>query len=134
MNDWPHDEIYAAALAYIRKHAVDEPKWRFTRIDALSDALARIVRLDAGERVIVSCSLDAQRWFVMTTARVFGIVRGSQFSFSPLDVTRWRWGPEVATLAMTSGTHLRIPYETGPASAALTSYAKFWSHVYPTLS
>ncbi len=56
----------------------------------------------------------------MTTARIFGVARGSRFECSPLDVTQWRWGEikggdsdiEIATLALTDGTHLRMSYES----------------------
>jgi hypothetical protein len=78
----------------------------------------------------------------MTTARIFGVARGSQFDFSPLDVAQWRWGDfkhagrsevEIATFAMSNGTHLRIPYETGPASMAPIYYEHFWTIKYPIL-
>lgn len=78
----------------------------------------------------------------MTTARIFGIARGSQFDCSPLDVTQWRWGDfkhagrseiETATFAMSNGSHLRIPYETGPASMAPIYYERFWTIKYPIL-
>ena len=139
---WPHDKIHAAAVPYIRKHAAKETEWRFTRVDALPDQLARIVRLEPDERVIVSGFIDALRWHVMTTARVFGIVRGSSFTCAPLDVRQWRWGNfkgngqsgvETATLSLADGTHLRFPYESGPAATAPIHYERFWSEQYPRL-
>ena len=140
---WPHDEIHSAAVPYIRKHASRETEWRFTRIDAVPDQLARIVRLEADERVIVSCFIDGLRWHVMTTARVFGFVRGSAFTCSPLDVRQWRLGNlkangqsgvETATLSLADGTHLRFPYESGPAASAPLCYQRFWIEKYPDLS
>lgn len=79
MSDWPHDRIHSVALRYIRKHATKELEWRFTRIDALPERLGRIIRLDSGEQPVVSCFIDAQRWYAMTTIRIFGVARGSQF-------------------------------------------------------
>lgn len=117
-------------------------EWRFTRLDGLPEQLGRIVRLTAGERPIVSCFIDAQRWHVMTTERIFGIVRGSNFSCSPLDVTQWRWGNfqgngqsgiETATLSLADGSHLRFPYESGPAAMAQIYYERFWTEKYPIL-
>ena len=131
------------ALAYIREAATNEAQWRFTRLDALSERLARIARLDEAERAIVSGFIDGQRWYAMTTTRVFGIFQGSQFSCSPLDVRQWRWGDfkhggrseaEVATLALANGTHLRIPYETGPAAMGPIYYERFWTVKYPVLT
>ena len=126
-SDWPHEKIRPVALRYIREHSTGEPQWRFTTLDALPDRLARIVHLDGAEEPVVSCFVDGQRWCAMTTRRVFGVFQGSQFSCSPLDVRQWRWGDfkhagraevEVATLALATGVHMRIPYETGPAAMA----------------
>lgn len=142
MSDWPHDKIASHCLAYIRKHAMREPDWRFTRLGALPERLGRIAPLDAGELSIVSCFIDAQRWYVMTSARVFGLANGSRFSCSPLDVSQWRWGDfkhggraeaQIATLAFANGSHLRIAYETGDASTAPIHYARFWELEYPLL-
>ena len=74
--DWPHDKIRSAALRYITKHTMKESEWRFTCLDGLPERLVRIVQLDANERPIVTCFVDAQRWYAMTTARVFGVFRG----------------------------------------------------------
>ena len=140
--DWPHEKIRAAALGYITKHTTKEFEWRFTCLDALRERLARIVHLDADERPIVSCFVDAQRWYVMTTARVFGVLRGSQFSCSPLEVKQWRWGDfkhagraevETATFALANGTHIKVPYETGPAAMGPIYYERFWTIKYPVL-
>jgi hypothetical protein len=136
------EEIRSLCLAYIRKRAVNEPHWRFTRLDALPERLARIVQPDVDELPVVSCFIDAQRWFVMTTARVFGLAHGARFSCSPLEVTQWRWGDfkrrgraevEVATLSLANGTHLRMPYETGLAAMAPIYYERFWTLKYPAL-
>ena len=142
MNDWPHDKIRSASLAYIRRHATNEADWRFTRLDTLPERLARIVQLDTGEHSVVNCFIDAQRWYVMTTARIFGLASGSRFSCSPLDVTQWRWGDfkhggrsevEVATFSQANGTHLRVSYETGHAAMAPIYYERFWAIKYPIL-
>lgn len=135
MSDRPHEKIRSDCLAYIRKHATNEPDWRFTRLDALPERLGRIAQLDAGELSIVSCFIDAQRWYVMTTARVFGLASGTRFNFAPLEVSQWRWGDfkgagrepvGVATLALANGTHLRVPFETGYASMAPVYYGQYW--------
>jgi len=142
MSDWPHDRIYTAAIRSIRAHVKSDADWRFTHIDALPERLARIAPLNPDERSLVSCFIDAQRWYVMTTSRIFGIARGARFECSPLEITHWKWGdsnesgrPEVgiATLSLKSGTHLRIAYERGAASAAPASYEQFWTNQYPTL-
>lgn len=141
-DDWPHERIRSVALQYIRKHTMKESEWRFTVLDALPPRLARIVHLDIDERPIVTCFIDAQRWYAMTTARVFGVLRGSQFNCSPLDVRQWRWGDfkhagrsevEVATLALANGTHTKISYETGPAAMGPIYYERFWTIKYPVL-
>lgn len=138
--DWPHEAIRSTALSCIREHTIGEPEWRFTRLDALPERLLRIVHLNADERPIVTCFADGQRWSAMTTARVFGVFRGSQFSCSPLDVRQWRWGDfkrggraevEVATLALADGTHIKLPYETGAAAMAPICYERFWTTEYP---
>jgi len=142
MSDWPHDEIHRVALGYIRKDVPTGAQWRFTRLDALPERLARIAPLQPEERSIVSFFIDAQRWYVMTTARIFGLAQGSPFDCSPLDVAQWRWGDskhasrsgvELATLAMKTGMHLRISYEAGPAAMAPIRYGEFWETQYPGL-
>ena len=141
-DSWPHEQIRSVALQYIRNHTVKEPEWRFTVLDALAQRLARIVQLDTDERAIVTCFVDAQRWYAMTTARVFGIYQGSKFNCSPLDVRQWRWGDfkhagrsevEVATLALANGTHTKVSYETGPAAMGPIYYERFWTIKYPLL-
>ncbi len=139
---WPHEQIRSVALRYMRKHTTKEAEWRFTVLDALALRLARIVQLDTDERAIVTCFVDAQRWYAMTTARVFGVFQGSRFNFSPLDVSQWRWGDfkhagrsevEVATLALANGTHTKVSYETGPAAMGPIYYERFWTIKYPVL-
>jgi hypothetical protein len=140
--DWPHEKIRSTALAYITKHTMKEPEWRFTCLNSLPERLVRIVQLEANEHPIVTCFIDAQRWYAMTTARVLGIFRGSRFDCSPLEVTRWRWGDfkhtgrsevETATLSLASGRHIRLPYETGPAAMGPIYYERFWTIKYPVL-
>ena len=116
-----------------------ESEWRFTGLDGLPERLGRIVRLEASERAIVTCFIDARRGYAMTTARVFGVLHGSRFDCSPLEVTQWRWGNfkhddrsevETATLALASGTHIRLAYETGPAAMGPIYYERFWRVEY----
>ena len=142
MSDWPHEKIASRCLAYVRKYATREPDWRFTRLGALPERLGRIAPLEPSELAIVSCFIDAQRWYVMTSARVFGLASGSRFSCSPLDVSQWRWGDfkrggraeaQLATLALADGSHLRISYETGDAAMAPIYYERFWDLKYPIL-
>lgn len=139
---WPHEKIHSTALEYIRTHSSKQPDWRFTVLDALAQRLARIIQLDTDERPIVTCFIDAQRWYAMTTARVFGVYQGARFNCSPLDVSQWRWGDfkqggrsevEVATLALANGTHAKLPYETGPAAKGPIYYERFWTIEYPIL-
>jgi len=141
-TDWPHEKICSAALRYITKHTMKESPWRFTCLDSLPERLGRIVQLEARERPVVTCFIDAQRWYAMTTARVFGVLHGSRFDCSPLEVTQWRWGNfkhngrsevETATLALASGTHIRLAYETGSAAMGPIYYERFWTIKYPVL-
>jgi hypothetical protein len=140
--EWPHEKIRSVALRYIKKAAMKEAEWRFTCLDVLPERLVRIVPLDTQERPIVTCFIDAQRWCAMTTARIFGVLRGTRFDCAPLDVTQWRWGDfkragrsevETATLALANGTHVRLAYETGPAAMAPIYYERFWTMKYPVL-
>ena len=139
---WPHEEIRCAALVYIKTHTANKTEWRFTILDALAQRLSRVVHLNENERPIVSSFVSAQRWYAMTTTRVFGIFDGTPFTCSPLDVTQWRWGDfkhagraeaEVATLSIANGTHIRLAYETGPAAMAPICYERFWITEYPRL-
>lgn len=68
------------------------------------------------------------------------VFQGSQFSCSPLEVAEWRWDNvkhagraevEVATLALASGRHVRIPYETGPAAMDPSITGAFGQSKYP---
>jgi len=141
-SDWPHDKIRSASLAYIRKTCGERGRLAFTRLDALPERLARIVQLDPGEHSVVNCFIDAQRWYVMTTGRIFGWPAALDSGCSPLDVTQWRWDDfkhggrsevEVATFSLANGTHLRISYETGHAAMAPIYYERFWTIKYPIL-
>jgi hypothetical protein len=140
--DWPHEKIRTVALRYIKKHTTNHSQWRFTSLDALPERLVRIVPLDPQELPIVTCFIDAQRWYAMTTARIFGVFSGSRFNCNPLEVTQWRWADfkhagrsevETATFALSTGTHIRFAYETGPAAMAPIHYERFWTIKYPVL-
>lgn len=142
MSEWPHKVIQTALVQYIRGHAMKQPEWRFTQLEVLHDALARVIQLAAGELCVVSCFIDAQRWYVMSTARVFGIYRGSRFDFSPLQIRKCTWGDfkhegrleiEVAEVLLTTGMKITLAYEAGFASMAPIYYERFWHSRYATL-
>lgn len=142
MSEWPHSVIHAAVLQYIRGHATKQSNWRFTQLEVLHDALARVIQLETGELCVVSCFIDAQRWYVMTTGRVFGIYRGSRFDFSPLQIRKCTWGDfkhegrleiEVAEVLLTTGHKITLAYEAGFASIAPIYYERFWHSRYPAL-
>jgi hypothetical protein len=142
MSEWPHKVIQAALVQYIRGHATKQTDWRFTQLEVLHDALARVIQLEAGELCVVSCFIDAQRWYVMSTQRVFGIYRGSRFDFSPLQIRKCTWGDfkhegrleiEVAEIALTTGANVTLAYEAGFASMAPIYYERFWHSRYPAL-
>jgi len=142
MSDWPHQAIQVALLQYIRSHSMKPPNWRFTQLGVLHDALARVIQLERGELCVVSCFIDAQRWYVMTTTRVFGIYRGSRFDFPPLQIRKCTWGDfkhegrleiDVAEVALASGAKVTLAYEAGFASMAPIYYERFWHSRYPAL-
>jgi hypothetical protein len=128
MSDWPHSVIQAALLQYIRSH-VKQSNWRFTQLEEVHDALARVIQLDPGELCVVSCFIDGQRWYVMTTTRVFGIYRGSRFDFKQ----EGRVQIEVAEVQLISGEKFTLAYEAGFASIAPIYYERFWHTRYPTI-
>ncbi len=141
MSDWPHSVIHAALLQYIRSH-VKQSNWRFTQLEMVHDALARVIQLEPEELCVVSCFIDGQRWYVMTTNRVFGIYRGSRFEFSPLQIRKCTWGDfkqegrvqiEVAEVQLVGGAKITLAYEAGFASIAPIYYERFWHTRYPTL-
>jgi hypothetical protein len=141
MSDWPHSVIQTALLQYIRSH-VKQSNWSFTQLGVVHDALARVIQLNPGELCVVSCFIDGQRWYLMTTTRVFGIYRGSRFEFSPLQVRKCIWGDfkqegrvqiEVAEVQLTGGDKITFAYEAGFASIAPIYYERFWHTQYPTL-
>ena len=142
MSEWPHHIIQPALLKYIRGHSMKQHEWRFTQLEVLHDSLSRVVRLVDGELCVISCFIDAQRWYLMTTARVFGIYRGSRFDFSPLQVRKFTWGDfkregrleiEVAEVALTHGAQVTLAYEAGFAAMAPIYYERFWQRRYRTL-
>ena len=59
-----------------------ESEWRFTCLDALPERLVRIVQLDTHELPIVTCFVDAQRWYAMTTTRGLATAIGSEVQSS----------------------------------------------------
>lgn len=142
MSEWPHTSIHAALLQYIRSHAMKQSNWRFTQLEVLHDPLARIIQLDPGELCVVSCFIDGQRWYVMTSTRVFGIYRGSRFEFSPLQIRKCTWGDfkqegrlqiEVAEIQLIGGEKITFAYEAGFASIAPIYYERFWHTRYLAL-
>jgi hypothetical protein len=137
MSDWPHSVIQPALLQYIRSH-VKQSNWRFTQLEVVHDALARVIQLDPDELCVVSCFIDGQRWYVMTTSRVFG----SRFEFSPLQIRKCTWGDfkqegrvqiEVAEVQLIGGDKVTMAYEAGFASIAPIYYERFWHTRYPAL-
>jgi hypothetical protein len=142
MSEWPHTSIQAALLQYIRSHAMKQSNWRFTQLEVVHDALARLIQLDPGELCVVSCFIDGQRWYVMTTTRIFGIYRGSRFAFSPLQVRKCTWGDfkqegrvqiELAELQLIGGEKITLAYEAGFAAIAPIYYERFWHTRFPAL-
>ncbi|MBM0103834.1 hypothetical protein JM946_03725 [Steroidobacter sp. S1-65] len=143
MSEWPHTSIHAALLQSIRRHAMKQPHWRFTQLEVLHDALARMIQLEPDELCVVSCFIDAQRWYVMTTSRVFGIYRGTRFEFSPLQIRRCTWGDfkqegrlqiELAEVQLADGARVTLAYEAGFAAIAPIYYERFWHTSYPALA
>ncbi|MBL8264735.1 hypothetical protein [Steroidobacter sp.] len=142
MSEWPHASIRAALLQYIRSHAMKQPNWRCTQLEVLHDPLARVVQLEPDELCVVSCFIDGQRWYVMTTTRIFGIYRGSRFEFSPLQIRKCTWGDfkqegvlqiEVAEMLLLDGQKITLAYEAGFAAIAPIYYERFWHTRYPSL-
>ncbi len=142
MRDRPHDAIYVAATWYIRQHCMREHEWHYTRLSDLHDGLVPGVSLEPGELPVVSCYIDRDRWFLMTSARLISYCFGSMFAVSPLEIEQWSWGDfktglkqDVGTagVQMTDGTVSSFKYETGYASMAPIHYARFWLLKYPIL-
>lgn len=142
MSEWPHTLIQTALLQYIRSHAMKQSNWRFTQLEVVHDALARLIQLDPRELCVVSCFIDGQRWYVMTTTRVFGIYRGSRFEFSPLHVRKCTWGDfkqegrlqiELAEMQLLGGDKITLAYEAGFAAIAPIYYERFWHTRFPSL-
>ena len=142
MSEWPHTSIHAALLQTIRRHAMKQSHWRFTQLEVLHDALARIIQLEPGELCVVSCFIDGQRWYVMTSSRVFGIYRGTRFEFSPLKIRKCTWGDfkqegrlqiDVAEIQLLDGARITLAYEAGFAAIAPIYYERFWHTSYPAL-
>lgn len=142
MSEWPHARIQAALLEYIRGHSMKQPNWRFTQLEALHEPLMRVLQLEPQELCVVSCFIDGQRWYLMTTTRVFGIYRGSRFEFSPLQIRKCTWGDfkqegrvqiEVAEILLIGGRRIIFAYEAGFAAIAPIYYERFWHTRYATL-
>jgi hypothetical protein len=134
--------IQAALLQFIRSHAMKQSNWRFTQLEVVHDALARVIQLAANELCVVSCFIDGQRWYVMTTTRVFGIYRGSRFEFSPLHIRKCTWGDfkqegplpiDVAEVQLIGGEKISLAYEAGFAAIAPIYYERFWHTRFPAL-
>jgi hypothetical protein len=142
MSECPHTTIRTELLQYIRSHVMQQANWRFTQLEQVHDALSRVIQLAGEELCVVSCFIDGQRWYVMTTARVFGIYRGSRFEFSPLHIRRCTWGDfdregrlqiEVAEIQLSGGDKITFAYEAGFAAIAPIYYTRFWHTRFPSL-
>jgi hypothetical protein len=142
MSEWPHTTIRTELLQYIRSHVMQPKKWRFTQLEEVHDALSRVIQLEGDELCVVSCFIDGQRWYVMTTARVFGIYRGTRFEFSPLQIRKCTWGDfkqegrlqiDVAEIQLIGGDKITLAYEAGFAAIAPIYYERFWHARFPSL-
>jgi hypothetical protein len=143
MTAWPHEKVRGVALWYIRRHVRKEDAWCFTQLDSLPESLAGIAQFEPEELPVVACYIDPARWYVMSTSRIFGAYRSSQFDVTPLDVVKWRWGVskgrgnmgsvETAQLSLADRSRIAIAYETGYASMAPMYYERFWRGKYRAL-
>ena len=142
MPDLAHEAICTVAAWHIRKHSVREHEWRYTRLLHLHDELKTIALLEPKECLIVSCYIDRDRWFMMTSARLITCGYMKTMTVSPLDIAHWYWGnfksqlePRIgiAKVSMKDGTSFSFPYETGYAAMAPIYYERFWAVKYPVL-
>lgn len=142
MTEWPHEAIYIAATWYIRQHSMHESDWRYTNLKVAHEPLLLLVSLGPDEMPIVSCLIDADSWFVMTSRRIEISNKRQRDSVDPLEITSWDWGyfktdwePKIGTATLTKddGTSVSFLYETGYASMAPIHYQMFWSLKYPVL-
>lgn len=83
-DDWPHEQIRSVALRYIRKHAMNEPEWRFTVLDALAQRLARMVQLSAAERPVVTCATVSKDLNNLRNCEAFHIQHDSNLQHGAL--------------------------------------------------
>ncbi len=142
MTEWPHEAIYIAATWYIRQHCMREVEWRYTCLQIAHEPLQSLISLEPDELPIVSCFIDTDSWFVMTSKRIEISNKDRRDTVIPLEIKSWDWGdfkagmePKIgaATLTLNDGTSLSLPYETGYASMAPIHYEMFWSVKYPAL-
>lgn len=142
MTEWPHEAIYTVAIWYIRQTCMRESEWLYTCLEVAHEPLHREVSFEPAERPIVSCFIDTDSWFVMTSKRIEISNTCQRVTVNPLEIKSWDWGdfktngkPEVgvATLNLNDETSVSLPYETGYASMAPIHYVMFWSVKYPAL-
>lgn len=116
-----------------------ETEWRYTCLQVAHECLEPLISLEPDELPIVSCSIDADSWFVMTSKQIEISNKCQRDTVDPLEIKSADWGdfktdlqPEIgtATLVLNDETSLSLPYETGYASMAPIHYVKFWSEIF----
>jgi hypothetical protein len=119
-----------------------EQQWLYTRLLHLHDELKSVVVLQLKECLIVSCYIDRDHWFAMTSARMITCNNNEKVVANPLDAKWWDWGdfktglePRIGTarIDLKDGTSFSFQYETGYASMAPIYYELFWRVKYPAL-
>ena len=142
MSDWPHEAICTVAIWYIRQNCSGESMWRYTSLEDMHKPLQSVVTLEPNELPIVSCHIDSERWYVMTTARIRVCNEDLRSSIDPLERVRSDWRkfkdldpPQIgmATITLKDGSSINLPYGTGVASMAPIYYERFWFIKYPAL-
>jgi hypothetical protein len=142
MTDWPDEKIRFIALWSIRKPSMDPAAWRWTRLGDPHPEVLRYVQLQAGELPIVSFFRSESSWYLFTTRRILGSYLGQAVELAALDVVEDRFGNfkghggreiEVMALLTSSGSEVKLEYETFTASMAPIYYLMFWKRKYPIL-
>ncbi len=91
---------------------------------------------------VVSFFCSEASWYLFTTRRILGSYSGQAVELAALDVVKDRFGnfkghggreTEVMVLQASSGTEVKLEYETFKASMAPIYYLMFWKRKYPIL-
>lgn len=129
-------------VRYIRKASMNEKDWRFTKLATVDERLSGRLQISTGERPVVSCFVDEDWFYLLTSQRVLGRTDGEDFVTNTAHIEDWVWGNfkrelraelELAELTLADQTKVRLAYETGYASMAPIHYAKWWQIKYPIL-